>query len=179
MENVLVISFIVVNLLAGVGLAIPLSKSFKKVDRGSSKGHHYFVSLILIYFLESVALAAGMATQVFTILLSIPWGYLIGRRILPGLSRHKILQSIITFSLYGCFPTFSFALLILLVAILSNNDIFSVAQGLKFGIPDFVPTPLNTIFGFCTALAGGTVVAKVTITMWMTFFQLKAVSIKN
>jgi hypothetical protein len=37
-------------------------------------------------------------------------------------------------------------------------------QARNFGIPDFVPWPLNTVLGFCVALAAGTIVFKTFIT---------------
>ena len=37
--------------------------------------------------------------------------------------------------------------------------------GFNFGIPGFLPWPLNTILGFCVALLAGTVVLKAGITV--------------
>lgn len=48
--------------------------------------------------------------------------------------------------------------------LVSGGSIFSVEEGFRLGIPYFVPWPLNTILGFCTALVIGTVVFKTVIT---------------
>jgi hypothetical protein len=40
----------------------------------------------------------------------------------------------------------------------------NVEQATQFGIPDFVPWPLNTILGFCIALATGTIILKTAFT---------------
>jgi hypothetical protein len=44
------------------------------------------------------------------------------------------------------------------------ETILSTEAGAELGVPDFVPWPLNTILGFCSALVIGTVVLKTVIT---------------
>jgi hypothetical protein len=40
----------------------------------------------------------------------------------------------------------------------------NVEQAYKFGIPQFVPWPFNTMLGFCVGLSIGTILLKTTIT---------------
>jgi hypothetical protein len=49
-------------------------------------------------------------------------------------------------------------------ALVGGGHILSAQEGTSFGIPDFLPWPLNTIFGFFVALVIGTVVLKTVIT---------------
>jgi hypothetical protein len=44
-----------------------------------------------------------------------------------------------------------------------GNNLLSVEEGAQFGIPSFVPWPLNTILGSCLALMIGTVILKALI----------------
>ena len=67
-------------------------------------------------------------------------------------------------SLYGCLPAVSFAAILLIVWVISGNGPLNAEQAYNFGIPDFVPWPLNTILGFCVALAAGTIIFKTFIT---------------
>jgi hypothetical protein len=67
-------------------------------------------------------------------------------------------------SLYGCLPTISFAALLLIIWVISGNGFLNVEQAYNFGIPDFVPWPLNTMLGFCVALAAGTIILKTSVT---------------
>ena len=61
-------------------------------------------------------------------------------------------------------PAVSFAAILLIVWVISGNGLFNIEQARQFGIPDFVPWPLNTILGFCVALAAGTIILKTFIT---------------
>ena len=67
-------------------------------------------------------------------------------------------------SLYGCMPAISFAALLLVIWIISGNGLLNIEQAYKFGIPDFIPWPFNTVLGFCVALAAGTIILKTFIT---------------
>jgi hypothetical protein len=48
--------------------------------------------------------------------------------------------------------------------LVGGGHILSAQEGTSFGIPDFLPWPLNTILGFCSALLIGTLVFKMIIT---------------
>jgi len=57
----------------------------------------------------------------------------------------------------------SFALVPILM-VFAGWSIVNVDDGLRFGIPQFVPWPVNTIMGFCIFVAGVAVLLKTIIT---------------
>jgi hypothetical protein len=160
----LVGSLVITNLTAGFICAVPIAKGLSRLTGRHHRFLRYFAMLVGIYFLECVAFAFGMCTQVFTIALSFIWAVLFGLWLKGLAPARNILRQILFVSLYGCLPTVSFALIILIFWIVSGNGLLNVEQAYQFGIPDFVPWPLNTILGFCIALAAGTTILKVTFT---------------
>jgi hypothetical protein len=163
-ENTLVISLIVVNLAAGFGFAVPMAKQLRAIS-GSPKGILvYFAILTGIYFIECVAFAFGMCTQIFTIALAVVWGVVFGLWLKGLASKRSIIRQVLFISLYGCLPTVSFALILLIFWVVNGNGLLNVEQANQFGIPDFVPWPLDTMLGFCIALAAGTIILKTGLT---------------
>ncbi|MGA2093287.1 MAG: hypothetical protein ABSH16_07785 [Sedimentisphaerales bacterium] len=159
-ENSFVIVLIMVNLVAGFSLAVPLANRFREITARQSRFLKFYVLMLGLYFVEGVAFGAGMCTQVFTIGLSFVWGPIFGLR-LKGLAPKKsIIRQVLIISLYGCIPTVSFAVLITAFWVISGNGLLNVEQASSFGIPDFLPFPLNTVIGFCVALAAGTIILK-------------------
>jgi hypothetical protein len=162
-ENLLVITLIVTNLAAGFGCAAPITRGLGKIT-GNDKFIRYFLILIGIYFLECVAFAFGMCTQIFTVSLAFIWGIVFGlwlRNIAPT---KEVLKTAFFVSLYGCLPTCSFAVILSTAWAISGNSLLNVEQAYKFGIPQFVPWPFNTVLGFCVGLAIGTILLKTAIT---------------
>jgi len=155
----------ITNLIACFGCAVPFAKGLGRLTSGPNCFLRYFAMLVGIYFLEGVAFTWGMCTQVFTIALSFVWGVLFGLWLKGLAPKRNIIRQILFVSLYGCLPTVSFALIILIFWVVSGNGLLNVEQAYQFGIPDFVPWPLNTILGFCVALAAGTIILKVVFTM--------------
>lgn len=164
-ELVFIITLVLMNLAMGFGLAIPLSKLFRKTINEEDKLFRYFAISVLVYFLECIAFSAGMATQVFSIGLACVWGIAFGLWLRKCSSKRMAIKSSFYLSLYSCLPTISFAVLLPVTWLLSGLSIISVAEGYRLGIPGFVPWPFNTILGFCTALILGTLVLKTVITM--------------
>jgi hypothetical protein len=105
-----------------------------------------------------------MCTQVFTIALSLVWGALIGLWLRDTTPAPKIIRTGLFVALYGCLPTVSFAVILLAFWAISGNGLLNVEQAYRFGIPDFVPWPLDTMLGFCIALATGTIILKTALT---------------
>lgn len=152
------------NLAAGFGCAIPIANSFRKVTGRKEKFFRYFAMFIGIYFVECVAFAAGMCTQVLTVAMGFVWGVSFGlwlRNITPV---KEILKTAFSVSLYGCIPTCSFSVILVALWVISGNSLMNVEQADKFGIPQFVPWPFNTMLGFCAGLAIGTILLKTAIT---------------
>jgi hypothetical protein len=163
-ENVLMLSLALTNLIGGLILGILLAIRFTRLAQKSEHLVRYLALSLGLYFLECVAFTWSMGTQIFSIILSIEWGILFGLW-LKGLAPQKqIIRQMLFVSLYGCLPAISFAALLLVIWIISGNGLLNVEQAYKFGIPDFVPWPLNTILGFCVALAAGTIILKTFIT---------------
>ena len=164
-DKYIVIALIIVNLAAGFGCAIPIARGLRKVTGQTEKFSRYFAMLVGIYFVECVAFPAGMCTQVLTVALGFVWGVILGlwlRNITPA---KEVLKTAFFVSLYGCLPTCSFAVILSCAWIISGNSLLNVEQAYKFGIPQFVPWPFNTLLGFCVGLATGTILLKTAITI--------------
>ena len=163
-DYIVVIGLIVTNLAAGVGLAIPLAGMLGKTAALPKKPLRYIALLIGVYFLECVAFTFGMCTQILTFGLAIVWGIILGLWWQGRTELQKAVKTAILFSLYGCVPTLSFVFLLLLIWAIANQGLLNVEQAEKFGIPQFVPWPFNTMLGFCAGLAAGTILIKTLIT---------------
>ena len=164
LENALMSSLALTNLVGGLILGGFLAVGFSRLTQKQNRFFKYLVLSLGLYFLECAAFAGGMCTQVFSILLSIEWGILFGLW-LKGLAPQKqIIRQMFYISLYGCLSTASFAVILLVFWLISGNGLLNAEQARNFGIPDFVPWPLNTMLGFCVALAAGTIILKTTIT---------------
>jgi len=163
-EYAFIIVLAIINLLAAFGFSVPIAGLLSKVTSKPKRFFRYFTMLIGIYFLECLAFSAGMATQVFSIGLAFVWGIVFGLWLRRRTSSRKVLKTSFFLALYTSFPTASFGILILVAKLVGGGNIFSVEEGFRLGIPYFVPWPLNTILGFCTALVIGTVVFKTVIT---------------
>jgi hypothetical protein len=155
------------NLATGFGCAVPITNSIRKATGRMEKFFRYFVLVVGIYFVECVAFAAGMCTQVLTVMLGFVWAVTFGlwlRNIAPA---KEILKTIFFVSLYGCLPTCSFAVILVAIWVIVGNELLNVEQADKFGIPQFVPWPFNTMLGFCAGLAIGTILLKTAVTTGM------------
>lgn len=162
-EYTVIVLIAVVNLAAGLGCAVPIAKSLREVTGRPKRFFRYFAILIAIYFVECVAFAAGMATQVFSIGLAFVWGIVFGLWLRRRASALKVLKTSFFLSLYSSLPTASFGFLALL-ALFVGEPVLSAAKGASFGIPGFVPWPMNTILGFFGILTIVTIVFKTVIT---------------
>jgi hypothetical protein len=163
-ESVFIVVLIVANLSAGFGFAVPIARGLSEINGKEGKIFRYVVMVVGVYFVECVAFSAGMATQVFSVSLAFVWGAVLGLWLRNRSSADKVLKSAFLWALYGSLPTVSFCVLVLLGFIVGGESILSSEVGRSFGIPGFVPWPLNTMLGFCGALGIGTVVLKTVIT---------------
>jgi hypothetical protein len=172
-EKVLIILLVTVNLAAGFGFAVPIARLLGEVTGGPARFSRHFAILVSLYFVECMAFSAGMGTQVFSIGLAFFWGVVFGLWLRGRAAPQKVLKTSFLFALYSSLPTVSFGVLILLVWMVGGwlvggrtiaETILSTEAGAELGVPDFVPWPLNTILGFCSALVIGTVVLKTVIT---------------
>jgi hypothetical protein len=164
MENALMLSLALTNLACGLILGAFLAVGFMRLTQKHNRFFKYLALSVGLYFLECVAFAWSMGTQILSLVLSIEWGILFGLWLKGLAPRKQIIRQILFVSLYGCLPAVSFAVLLLAIWIISGKGFLNVEQARHFGIPDFVPWPLNTILGFCVALAAGTIILKTSIT---------------
>jgi hypothetical protein len=163
-ESAVIVVLVVVNLGAGIGCAIPIAGSLGNVSGRPQRFFRYFAMLAGIYFTECIAFPMGMCTQVFTVGLAFMWGIVFGLWLRGRASPDKVIKAAFFLSLYTSLPTASFCVVIPVVTGLAGWSILSGEDGIRFGMPDFLPWPLNTILGFCAALLTGTVVLKTVIT---------------
>ncbi|MHC4792278.1 MAG: hypothetical protein ACYS8Y_12765, partial [Planctomycetota bacterium] len=154
---------IVVNLLAGFGCAVPIARRFDKIDDKSNRFFRYFVILIGIYFLESVAIGAGAVTPDISVGLAFLWGVIFGFWLRRCASVSEALKNAFFLALYSCLPVTSFYFFIPAAKFIAGQDVLSAAEGASCGVPSWLPWPMNTILGFCVALVIGIVVFKTVI----------------
>lgn len=165
--------FLVLNLILGFGCAVPVAKLFTGLKVTPSKTYWMYVLLIGVYFVECVAFSAGMATNVFSVALALLWGLALGfwLRGSDSLVR-EVKKAALCFSLYTTLPAVSF-LSIPIVMGLGGWSIFTVEGGHRFGIPAFIPWPMNTILGFCATVSLTAVVCKTLITTGLAMFLVR------
>ena len=164
----IVLLLAVFNILAGAGLAFPLTKNLQQIKGQRQKPFRYFLVFIGIYFAECAAFAMGMCTQIFTVSLSFVWGLIFGLWLRIPINRDsqpdRITRLAILVAVYGSLPTASFCILITIFKVIEGGNILSAAEGIAFGIPDFLPWPFNSILGFSAALLAGTLILKIVVT---------------
>jgi hypothetical protein len=163
-DKYIVSALIIANLFAGFGCAVPIANNLRKVTGRMEKFFRYFAMLVGIYFVECVAFTAGMCTQVLSVILGFVWGVIFGLWLRDITPAKEVLKTAFFVSLYGCLPTCSLAVLLVTIWVIGGNSLLNVEQAYKFGIPQFVPWPFNTMLGFCAGLATGTILLKTVIT---------------
>ena len=163
-EYILIFMLVGINLFAGFGGAIVIARQLEVLNERPKKFLRYFFLLVGMYFIECVAFSAGMCTQIFTVGLAFIWGVILGFQFSRRPEIRAILKTVFCISVYTSLPTASFCILIPIVELFGERNVISAADGASFGIPDFLPWPLNTILGFCLALVTGTLVSKIIIT---------------
>jgi hypothetical protein len=163
-ENALMLSLALTNLVGSIALGVFLAFGFSRLTQKQNSFIKYLALSLGLYFLECLAFAWGMCTQILSIALSIEWGILFGLWLKGLAPSRQIVRQALLISLYGCLPTVSFAAVLFIIWVIAGNGLLNVEQAYQFGIPGFVPWPLNTILGFCIALSAGTIILKVTFT---------------
>ena len=158
------ITLVIVNLALAFGVGWPLAKRVAHPTGERWPVARWFALLFSIYLAECVAFSASMATNVFSITLAIVWGIGFGIWMRARYYRSVALKNAFLLTLYTCLPSMSFASVLVLLA-LSGWPILTTEAGSRFGIPDLVPWPFNTLLGFFVAVIGSAVVAKTLITM--------------
>jgi hypothetical protein len=161
---------VIINLTLGFVCAFPLARRFARLRHSRWGTTGSYVMLVFIYFVESIGFMAGMATNVPGILLAFVWGILLGywiRR--SGGELKQALGTAAFLSVYGSLPAVSLLSVPVLMS-MGGWSVFSAGSGARFGVPTFVPWPLNTILGFCIAVALVAVVFKTIVTTGVVYF---------
>ncbi len=172
-DDYIVLALLLINLVASLGAAIPITRGLKKITGRMERSFHYFAMFVGIYFIECVAFAAGMCTQVFSVGLAFVWGIIFGLWLRGLAPAREILKQALYVSIYGCLPTISLCILIPAIKLLYGGHILSSEEGISFGVPDFLPWPLNTILGFFTAVLVVTIVLKTIITTGTVYYLIR------
>jgi len=158
------ITLVVVNLALAFGVGWPLAKRLAAPTARRWPVARWLALLLSIYLAEGVAFSAGMATNVFSIALAVVWGIAFGIWLRGRYERSTVLKHAFLLTLYTCLPAVSFAAVLVMLG-LYGWPLLSTEAGFRFGIPDFVPWPFNTLLGFFAAVVGSAVAAKMLITM--------------
>jgi hypothetical protein len=152
------------NLLLALGCGWPLAALLARVSAKPDKAFRYLVLLVLVYIAECIAFSAGMATNVLSVALAFVWGNVLGRWFGRWKAELRVLvRAALFFSLYSALPAASFISIPAVMA-LSGRSVLSAEEGFLFGVPAFVPWPVNTILGFSLFVVIVAVVFKVVIT---------------
>jgi len=158
------VALMVVNLLAGLGSAIPLAGMLAKTSGRTIEVSRWYAILVGAYFVECAAVVVGMGIPVFSMGLALVWGIVLGRwlRRFPEATREGA-RTALYLSLYSSLPAVSF-IIVPVAAWFGGHAILSVEAGSRFGIPGFIPWPANTILGFYAACGLGALLFKTAVT---------------
>lgn len=163
-------TILALNLILGLVFGWLLARRLSDTDNRRGGLGRYYILLLLVYLIESAAFAASMSTNILSIALAVVWGILLAWRFRRASTPHRESRRIaLLFSIYTGLPAASF-LCVPVVMVIGGWSVLSVADGIRFGAPDFLPWPLNTILGFCVAVALMAVVCKVAITTGIVWF---------
>jgi hypothetical protein len=157
------IILVLLNLGLGLGLAAPLIKLLNRVTPKTQSFFRGFILFIGIYFLECVAIVVAMMLPIFSLGLSFVWGLIFGLWLRDHVSARKVLKTSFFISVFTSLPAVSF-LLVPVMGLFTGLDVLNAEEGFRFGIPDFLYWPFNTILGFYAAFSISLVILKTTIT---------------
>lgn len=164
-ESAFLVALLALNLVAGLGLAVPLSAVMASLQGSAHPRRQWFVVLVGVYFVEGIAIGFGMTIPVFSVALAFVWGVVLWVRLAGAVDRRTVLRATALFSLYSSLPAVSFLAVPVAVA-LGGGSIVTVEAGVAFGIPELpgLLSPLSTILGFYLATEGGALLLKAVIT---------------
>jgi hypothetical protein len=162
-------TILAVNVALGSACAWPLAGLFVSKGDGSAGRLRRFGVLIGIYCVEAAAFSASMGTDLLSVALAVVWGLLLPRRLRRlGAPLDKQRKVVLLFAGYTSLPAASL-LSVPIATALGGWPILSPSAAARFGIPGFLPPPLDTILGFCSAVALVAVLLKVSITTGLAY----------
>lgn len=134
------------NFVFGIFFSVVVSRRIANNFSWRKNRFLFFILLTALYLFEGMSIAAGMFTPVFTFVLAVMTGAVFGL-IVKKHDLTMVVKSAKQLSFFTCIPAITMVL-IPIICFIYNWDIFSSSFGKDFGIPEFIPFPLNTIFGF-------------------------------
>jgi hypothetical protein len=176
-ETILITVLIASNIAAAIAGAVLLGRMLGRLRVRPQRWRRYAIALVGVYFVECVAFAIGMCTQVFTVALAFVWGIVFGLWLRGRAERTKVAKASVWVALYTVLPTASLCLAVPSAFVAGGQSLFSGRQAAEFGIPDFLPWPVNTVAGFFGVLLLGTLVLKLGI-MLAEVLMLNRVAVK-
>jgi hypothetical protein len=169
---------VIINVILGLAFGLPLAKRLVRHGHIPWSTTGSYVALVSVYFIESVGFMAGMTTSIPGIVLAFVWGFLLrrwARRSETQIS--AVLKSAVLLAVYTSLP----AVPLLSVPVFmrfAGWSVFSAEAGARFGVPEFIPSPWNTIFGFCALVALVAVLLKTIITSGVTYAVCRSTTVK-
>jgi hypothetical protein len=152
-----------VNLVLAVGFGLPLARHLAHMADPPKKLVWQSTMLFGIYLIECFAFAASMATNILSFGLAVVWGIVFGLWLRGRGEKRRAIKTLMCVAVYSCLPAVSFAS-VLVVLIIAGWPILTPEGGARFGVPPFVPWPLNTLTGFFTAVIGSALIGKTAVT---------------
>jgi len=165
------LALIVVNLLAGLGSAIPLAGMLARISGRTMEVSRCYAILVGVYLVECAAVVVGMGIPVFSMGLALVWGIVLSRWLRRFPQATDAARTALYLSLYSGLPAASF-IIVPVAAWFGGHAILSVEAGSRFGIPSFIPWPMNTILGFYAACALGALLFKTVVTTGETLWLM-------
>jgi len=162
-NNPIEFALITINLVLGIGFAVPVVIVLKKLKDKPRSFFHNFCLLMGIYSGECAAIVMGMGVPVFSVGLALIWGVVLGRWLRDKLEVREALKTSFYMSLYSSLPALSFVIIPILIGF-GGRSVLSVEGAGSIGIPIHLPWPLDTILGFYVVPALGAMVLKAIIT---------------
>lgn len=160
-----------INIALGLVMGILLANGLRGLNPAWSF-KRCLVIMVGIYFLECVAIAAGMLIPIFSIALAIIWGIVLGSWLRDRGTEDGAMRFAVYSTAYTCIPTLSL-LSIPFMLTLTGRSVINTSEAIKFGIPDFVPWPADTILGFFLCLIVCVCALKAAITLGTIHLYLK------
>jgi hypothetical protein len=171
-------AILVLNFIFGTVGGWLLAVYFARLVGEINGKYRLFLILLFVYLIECVAFSAGMATNIFTFGTAFVWGIVLGLWLRKySLSHRKIVKTLLFFSLFTSLPALSFISIPLIMS-LGDMSITTVKEGIRFGIPEFVPYPFNTILGFCITVSTTALIFKMAITTGLGVLILRHEGVK-
>jgi hypothetical protein len=162
---------LIANAAMGLGIGLLMARALRGLSSGWSFARCLAV-MFGVYLLECISIAAGRLIPVFSLALALIWGIVFGKWLLGRGTMREQMGFAGKLSAYTCVPWATF-LAIPCVFVLTGRSILDTGEAIKFGIPNFVPWPANTILGFFLCLVIVVSILKICITVGVVWLYVR------